>query len=50
MPPRPRRCEAAAAGLISNDEVDAVLSHLDNPRVAMSAPVLFTAWGRRPLT
>jgi ubiquinone/menaquinone biosynthesis C-methylase UbiE len=42
------RAEAEAAGLIGRDEVDEVLASLDDPRVVVSTPVLFTAWGRRP--
>jgi 2-polyprenyl-3-methyl-5-hydroxy-6-metoxy-1,4-benzoquinol methylase len=42
------REEAAGAGLITNEEIAQVLTLLDDPDFAFSAPVMFTAWGRRP--
>ncbi len=42
------RAEAVSAGLITNEEVDQVLTLLDDPSFAINAPVMFTAWGRRP--
>jgi SAM-dependent methyltransferase len=41
------REEAVNAGFISNEEVDQVLALLDDPDFAISAPVMFTAWGCR---
>ncbi len=42
------REEAVNAGLITNEEVDQVLTLLDDPDFATSSHVMFTAWGRRP--
>jgi hypothetical protein len=42
------RQEAVNAGFITNEEIDQVLMLLDDPDFAISAPVMFTAWGRRP--
>jgi ubiquinone/menaquinone biosynthesis C-methylase UbiE len=39
--------EAVDAGLITNEEFMQALMLLDDPDFAYSAPVLFTAWGRR---
>lgn len=41
------REEAVNAGFITNKEVDQVLTLLDDPDFAISAPMMFTAWGRR---
>src|SRR6266480_7419313 len=41
------REEAVRAGFITNEEVAQALALLDDPDFATSAPVLFTAWGRR---
>ncbi len=41
------REEAVKAGFITNEEVAQTLALLDDPDFAISAPVLFTAWGRR---
>jgi ubiquinone/menaquinone biosynthesis C-methylase UbiE len=41
------RQEAITAGYITNEEVAQMLALLDNPDFAVSAPVMFTAWGRR---
>ena len=37
-----------AGGLITAAELDHMRALLDDPAVAISTPVLFTAWGRRP--
>jgi ubiquinone/menaquinone biosynthesis C-methylase UbiE len=42
------RREAVAKGLITDDDVDAVLASLDLPDFAVFSPLMFTAWGRRP--
>jgi hypothetical protein len=42
------REEAAGAGLITHEEIAQVLALLDDPDFAISAPMMFTAWGRRP--
>ncbi len=42
------REEVAGAGLITHEEIAHVLTLLDDPDFAISAPVMFTAWGRRP--
>ena len=42
------REEAAGTGLITNEEVAQMLTLLDDPDFAISAPILFSAWGRRP--
>jgi ubiquinone/menaquinone biosynthesis C-methylase UbiE len=42
------REEAAGAGLVTHEEIAHVLTLLDDPDFAISAPVMFTAWGRRP--
>jgi len=44
------RQEAVAKGLITDDEVNAVLGRLEAPGFAVLSPVMFTAWGRRPDT
>src|SRR5260370_36471162 len=41
------RQEAITAGFITNEEVAHMLTLLDDPDFAVSAPVMFTAWGRR---
>jgi ubiquinone/menaquinone biosynthesis C-methylase UbiE len=41
------REEAIRAGHITKEEVAQVLTLLDDPDFAVSAPVMFTAWGRR---
>jgi hypothetical protein len=41
------REEAVNTGLITHEEIAQVLTLLDDPDFAFSAPVLFTAWGRR---
>ncbi len=41
------REEAVNAGFITNEEVAQMLTLLDDPDFAVSAPVMFTAWGRR---
>ena len=41
------RAEAAGAGLSANEEVDQVLTLLDDPDFAISSLVMFTAWVRR---
>ncbi|HEX6110127.1 MAG TPA: hypothetical protein VFZ02_12010 [Ktedonobacteraceae bacterium] len=42
------RQEAVNAGFITHEEVDQVLTLLDDPDFAGSSHMLFTAWGRRP--
>jgi ubiquinone/menaquinone biosynthesis C-methylase UbiE len=42
------RQEAVNAGFITNEEVDQVLTLLDDPDFAISSHMMFTAWGRRP--
>jgi ubiquinone/menaquinone biosynthesis C-methylase UbiE len=42
------RQEATSAGLITDEEVDQVLALLADPTFAISASMMFTAWGRRP--
>jgi hypothetical protein len=42
------RQEAVAKGLITDDEVNAVLGRLEAPGFAVLSPVMFTAWGQRP--
>ena len=42
------RGEAAGAGFITHEEIAQVLTLLDDPDFAISAPMMFTAWGRRP--
>ena len=44
------RKEAVAKGLITDAEIDVVLTRLDAPDFAVFSPVMFTAWGRRPQT
>ena len=42
------RDAALAAGLVTAAELDRMLALLDAPDFAISTPVMFTAWGRRP--
>jgi 2-polyprenyl-3-methyl-5-hydroxy-6-metoxy-1,4-benzoquinol methylase len=42
------RTEAVARGLISEEEIEQILVWLENPMFAVSSPMMFTAWGRRP--
>ena len=42
------REEAAGAGLITHEEIAQVLALLSDPDFDFSAPMMFTAWGRRP--
>ena len=42
------REEAVRAGFITKEEAAQVLTLLDDPNFVVSAPVMFTAWGRRP--
>jgi SAM-dependent methyltransferase len=42
------REEAISSGLVTAEEIDRALALLDDPRFAVGAPALFTAWGRRP--
>jgi ubiquinone/menaquinone biosynthesis C-methylase UbiE len=41
------RKEAVTKGLITDAEIDTVLTRLDAPDFAAFSPVMFTAWGRR---
>jgi hypothetical protein len=41
------RAEAEAAGLIGHDQAGTLLSQPDDPRLAISSPIMLTAWGRR---
>ena len=43
------RESVVAAGLISAQEVEAVLRLLEVPTFVVSAPLMLTAWGRKPL-
>ena len=42
------REEATSAGFITHEEVDQVLTLLDDPNFAISQHTMFTSWGRRP--
>jgi ubiquinone/menaquinone biosynthesis C-methylase UbiE len=42
------REEAVYAGFITNEEIDQVLTLLDDPDFAVSSYIMFTAWGQRP--
>jgi hypothetical protein len=42
------RSEAMERGLITQQDLDDVLRLLADPAFAVSSPVLFSAWGRRP--
>jgi ubiquinone/menaquinone biosynthesis C-methylase UbiE len=42
------RAEALHRGLITEQEIEKVLGLLDDPDFAVSSPVMFSAWGRRP--
>jgi hypothetical protein len=42
------REEAISAGFFTNEELAQILTLLDDPDFAVSAPPMFTAWGRRP--
>jgi ubiquinone/menaquinone biosynthesis C-methylase UbiE len=44
------RNEAIARGLVTAADIDAALSNLAAPGMAVFSPIMFTAWGRRPLT
>jgi hypothetical protein len=35
------------SGIVTNAEVDRFLAWLDEPRPALAAPFLLSAWGRR---
>ncbi len=41
------RQEAISAGFVTSEEIDQALTLLADPDFAISAPVMFTAWGRR---
>src|SRR5262249_55750243 len=40
----------AGPGLITDAEIDFVVTPLESPDFAVFSPVMFTAWGRRPQT
>ncbi len=42
------RQEAISTGFVTNEEIDQALALLNDPTFTISAPVMFTAWGRRP--
>jgi ubiquinone/menaquinone biosynthesis C-methylase UbiE len=42
------RQEASAAGFITHEETERMLTLLDDPDFAVSSYTMFTAWGRRP--
>jgi ubiquinone/menaquinone biosynthesis C-methylase UbiE len=42
------RVETVARGLVTEAEIDQVLALLEDPAIAFSSPVMFSAWGRRP--
>lgn len=41
------RVEAVARGLVTDNEIEQALALLEDPTVAFSAPVMYSAWGRR---
>lgn len=41
------RAEALERGLITEHEIEAVLALLEDPGVAISSPIMFSAWGQR---
>jgi hypothetical protein len=43
------RDEAIAHGLLTTDEADRMATLLQSPEFAILSPVMFSAWGRRPL-
>jgi hypothetical protein len=43
------REEAVRAGLVTDEEIGQALALLDDPEFAISASVMFTAWGRRSM-
>lgn len=43
------RDAAIQAGLASAEDMDRMIAFLDDPAIACSSPMMFTAWGRRPL-
>jgi SAM-dependent methyltransferase len=42
------RDQALGSGLVASEELDQVLSFLDDPDFAVASPVMFSAWGQRP--
>jgi ubiquinone/menaquinone biosynthesis C-methylase UbiE len=40
--------EAVERGLVTADEIEQALTLLEDPAIAFSSPVIFSAWGRRP--
>lgn len=44
------RDEAVARGFLTADEVDRMATLLQSPEFAVLSPVMFSAWGQRPLT
>jgi ubiquinone/menaquinone biosynthesis C-methylase UbiE len=42
------RQEAISRDLVTAEEMDQALTLLEDPQVVVGAPVMFTAWGRRP--
>ena len=42
------RGEGVALGLITTDVLEQALALLEDPAIAFSSPVMFSAWGRRP--
>jgi hypothetical protein len=42
------RAEAVAAGLVTDEEVEAFLMLLDDPEFAFTLPIMMSAWGQRP--
>jgi hypothetical protein len=43
------RDEAIARGLLTSDEVERMAALLESPASAVLSPVMFSAWGRKPL-
>ncbi len=42
------RVEVVARGLVTEDEIEQALALLEDPTIAFSSSVMFSAWGRRP--
>jgi ubiquinone/menaquinone biosynthesis C-methylase UbiE len=42
------RDEALSAQVVTDQEIDTFLSFLNDPELALSSPVMMSAWGRRP--
>jgi hypothetical protein len=42
------RDEALRNQLVEQDEMDRMLTLLDDPRFVFASPIMFSAWGQRP--